>query len=641
MNVGHLIDPAVDAVPDRTALVAEEESTSYRGLESLVRRAASALVSAGVGPGDTVALVDLAGALPVATILAAARLGAATAQMNAYLTPGELRQLVALVGARVGVAGAAFTERLAEAVDGPVLGWTDIAGADESTRPAVGEREDTALVLFTSGTTGLPKPVRISHGVVSDRLAYWTRPVDPAADQVVDMMSAPIFHIGGTLGLFVSLHQGKQLVLLPKFDAGTWLELVERHRVTQTFVVPTMLVRILDHPRFVDTDLGSLRSLSYGAAPASADLVRRALAELPGVEFANTFGQTETLGAYASLTPEDHRRGDRFGSVGRPLAGVELRIVDPASGAPVDRGEPGEFWVRAAENTTDDWLATGDTGWQDARFHLDSLSFRPWGFRSLQISREGLAAGSLGISSASGIFPDGLLFDIPGSDSAPPPKLLAECFEPDQTTLDVYLSVPQYRERGLNVATTGRQGSARYRAEIELFRDENTGLSEKPVQIARKNLRLLAEGESLDGFSSLRVARVLRTAAGTFQADPRFVPPLLNFHASDYLAGIARQLVEILTARSGAIAGLRRQKNQSLADFTAADIANFWLLYTVNSALPAVPPPVRNARRTSGGTVLRHAVAGRFADHLLGQGASSRPARLRPRQPGRLLLRTR
>ena len=220
------------------------------------------------------------------------------------------------------------------------------------------------------------------------------------------------------------------------------------------------------------------------------------------------------------------------------------------------------------------------------QFHLDSLSFRPWGFRSLQISREALAAGSLGISSASGIFPDGLLFDIPGSDSAPPPKLLAECFEPDQTTLDVYLSVPQYRERGLNVATAARQGGARYRAEVELFRDENTGLSEKPVQIARKNLRLLAEGESLDGFSNLRVARVRRTEAGTFQADPRFVPPLLNFHANDYLAGIARQLVEILTARSGAIAGLRRQKNQSLADFTAADIANFWLLYTVNTAFP-------------------------------------------------------
>jgi acyl-CoA synthetase (AMP-forming)/AMP-acid ligase II len=165
------------------------------------------------------------------------------------------------------------------------------------------------------------------------------------------------------------LHQGKRLVLLPKFDAGLWLELVERHRVCQTFVVPAMLIRILDHPRFADTDLSSLRSLSYGAAPASADLVRRAMAELPGVDFANTFGQTETLGAYASLTPDDHRRGDRFGSVGRPLAGVELRIVDP-SGDPVTPGEAGEFWVRAAQNTTAEWLATGDTGWQDDEGYL-------------------------------------------------------------------------------------------------------------------------------------------------------------------------------------------------------------------------------------------------------------------------------
>ncbi len=370
VNVGCLTDPALEAVPDRTALVVGGVSTTYRELEVLVRRAASALVDAGVVPGDTVALVDLAGALPVATILAAARLGAATAQMNAYLTAGELRQLVDLVGARVGVAGESSAGRLGEAVDGPVLGRADLDGADEYRGALIGGPDDTALVLFTSGTTGLPKPVSISHGVVADRLAYWTGPIDPAGEQVVDMLSAPIFHIGGTLGLFVSLHQGKQLVLLPRFDAGTWLGLVERYRVRQTFVVPAMLARILDHPRFGDTDLSSLRSLSYGAAPASTDLIRRAMAELPGVDFANTFGQTETLGAYASLTPDDHRRGDRFGSVGRPLAGVEVRIVDPASGDPVERGRPGEFRVRAAQNTTSDWLATGDTGWQDADGYL-------------------------------------------------------------------------------------------------------------------------------------------------------------------------------------------------------------------------------------------------------------------------------
>src|SRR5271166_3567259 len=184
------------------------------------------------------------------------------------------------------------------------------------------------------------------------------------------------------------------------------------------------------------------------------------------------------------------------------------------------------------------------------QFQLESLSFCPWGFRSLQISQEALSAGSFGISSASGILPDGLLFDIPSSDAAPPPKQLADCFEPDQITLDLYLAVPQYRERGLNVATSPREGGARYRAEIELFRDENTGLSEKPVQVARKNLRLLVEGEALDGYSTLRVARVQRTETGIFQLDPRFVPPLLDFAANDLLVSIARRLVEILSARS-------------------------------------------------------------------------------------------
>jgi type VI secretion system protein ImpJ len=231
------------------------------------------------------------------------------------------------------------------------------------------------------------------------------------------------------------------------------------------------------------------------------------------------------------------------------------------------------------------------------QFHLESLAFRPYGFRGLQVSQEALAAGAFTLSSASGILPDGLLFEVPASDPAPPLKQLAECFEADQATLDLYLAVPDYRERGLNVTSSMRAAGSRYRAEVELFRDENTGLSERPVQVARKNLRLLAEGESLDGYSAMRVARVRRTKAGTFQLDPRFVPPLLDFYANDYLVSIARRLVEILTSRSSAIAGLRRQKNQTLADFTAADIANFWLLYTINTAFPIL----RHLFETRGG----------------------------------------
>ena len=373
MNVGHATDAPLLAVPDRVALVVDGETLTYSQLEHRIRQVEAALTAAGVGPGDRVALVNLGSALSVATIFGAARLGAATAQMNAYLTPGELGQLAELTGTRMGVAGDRYAESLGSVLDGPVLVEEQVFSAvvDEDAEPAsVGSGQDTALVLFTSGTTGLPKPIPISHGVVADRLASYSKPIDPEVPQVVDMMSAPIFHIAGTLGLFVSLHQGKQMVLLPKFDPALWLELVERHRVTQTFVVPTMLRRILDHPEFDRTDLSSLRSLSYGAAAAPVDLVRRAVATFPTVDFSNTFGQTETLGAYAALTPEDHRRGDRFDSVGRPLAGVDLKIVEPGTDREVAPGAVGEFVVRADQNTTTEWLHTGDTGRQDDEGYL-------------------------------------------------------------------------------------------------------------------------------------------------------------------------------------------------------------------------------------------------------------------------------
>jgi len=226
------------------------------------------------------------------------------------------------------------------------------------------------------------------------------------------------------------------------------------------------------------------------------------------------------------------------------------------------------------------------------RFIEDSLSFRmqalrfcPWGFRDLMINQEQLAGGQLAISRASGIFPDGLLFEIPDADPAPPSRPLPELFDRETTSLDIYLAVPEYREKGRNVAVDGEIGS-RYVAEIITLRDENTGQNEKPVQIARKNMRLLAETENREGWSTLRVAKVQRTEADTFALDPRFVPPLIETGASEYLSGILRGIVEVLSARSSQLSAGRRQKNQSLADFTATDIANFWLLYTVNSYAP-------------------------------------------------------
>src|SRR5580658_5663866 len=220
-------------------------------------------------------------------------------------------------------------------------------------------------------------------------------------------------------------------------------------------------------------------------------------------------------------------------------------------------------------------------------FKLDALRFCPWGFSEVQIDREALATGNLLMPSATGIFPDGLAFEIPGSDPAPNARSLEQAFGPDQDTVDIYLAIPQYVDRGLNVTMGQRSGDTRYQAEVALLRDENSGLAERPVQIAKKNFRLLVEGEPRQGSTSLRIGRIRKTTAGTYQLDPQFVPPVIDLSVSEYLLAMLRRLVEILAAKTNALSGTRRQKNQSLADFTASDIANFWLLYTANSYFPA------------------------------------------------------
>jgi type VI secretion system protein ImpJ len=218
-------------------------------------------------------------------------------------------------------------------------------------------------------------------------------------------------------------------------------------------------------------------------------------------------------------------------------------------------------------------------------FRLQALKFCPWGFSELTIDQGMLAEGQLVVSRAAGIFPDGLLFEIPDADPPPPSKALAELFEPGMKGMDIYLSVPDYRLRGLNVSA-GAAGNSRYVVEDTVFRDENTGAGDKPVRVARKNLRLLAENENREGCSVLRIVNVVRSEANKFRLNPRFVPPLIEIHGSEYLVGILRGLIEILSVRSSQLAANRRQKNQGLADFTATDIANFWLLYTVNSHFP-------------------------------------------------------
>jgi type VI secretion system protein ImpJ len=140
----------------------------------------------------------------------------------------------------------------------------------------------------------------------------------------------------------------------------------------------------------------------------------------------------------------------------------------------------------------------------------------------------------------------------------------------------------------MNVSINRDQVSTRFQAQLLMVRDENTGTGERPIQVARKNLRILAEGENREGSVVLGCVRIQRSETGAYQVDPSYIPPLIDIHGHPTLKRILSNMVELLVTRGSQLSGSRRQKNQSLADFTASDVANFWLLYTINSHLPVL-----------------------------------------------------
>jgi acyl-CoA synthetase (AMP-forming)/AMP-acid ligase II len=398
MNIGTIVDTVAAGDPDRVALIIDNRAIGYGQLATAVERCAAGLAANGVVAGNRVAVVDGGSLLSIASVLGAARIGAAAALMNPALTSAELRDLLRNAGCvGIGVAGERYADQLCAAGLTKTLTPADLLSRQHlSALPDVEDIADRdALVLFTSGTTGLPKAVAITSGQLSARIQGIGAPFRADAAPIVGMMCVPFFHVGGSLGLLGSLYSGNTSVVQERFDAGQWLRLAQDHRVRTAFLVPTMLQRILDHPDFADTDLSSLVAIAYGAAAAPIALVRRAMAALPNVAFANVFGQTETLGAYTTLMPEDHRDPNRVGSVGKPLPGVQVRVVDPNTGSDVEHGHVGELWVHTSQNINEGWLHTGDLARQDADGYI-----YPSGRLSDTINRGGEKFGPIEVEEA-------------------------------------------------------------------------------------------------------------------------------------------------------------------------------------------------------------------------------------------------
>ena len=357
MNLEDPIRQAIGLVPDRIALVVDDDEITFVRLEAVIDRVARALIESGVGLGDRVGLVSSSSLLAVSTVLACARIGAAAAPMSARATPAEIETMMKVAGC--GAIAVAERDVAGHISDRKVLSEEILEGGSETSPRAAVADDDVCMVLFTSGTTGVPKPVPFSHGVLGGRVTAFAQPPDPAGPTLVSISCVPFHHVAGLVGVFVGLAGGNTVVLQRRFDAGAWLALSEKRRVQRVFLVPTMLHRIIDHPNAARADLSAVQLVTYGAAPATPELIARARTFMPGAVFMQVFGQTETLGGVVALGPGDEAAAEK-GSVGKAMAGVEIRVVDPVTGADVPDGEVGEFWARAPYTATPGWIRSGD-----------------------------------------------------------------------------------------------------------------------------------------------------------------------------------------------------------------------------------------------------------------------------------------
>lgn len=375
---------------EAVALVADDRSVTYGELRSLVDRCRGGLVRLGVVAGDRVGIVSGNDLVFVVTHLAVLGVGAVSVPLNPLTPAAALAHELTVTGARVVVAGressaVAALERAAlpdletvVAADTPA--WDALIGG-EGTPLVAREPDDLAVLLFTSGTAGAPRPAMLTHGNLMANLAQVSsletrrpRPGDAALGVL------PLFHVFGlNVVLHLNLMGGSTVVLERRFDPAEATAIVRRHRITHLAGAPAMWSAWLAAPDVSDDAFASVRVATSGASRLPVEVAERFEARF-GVHLDEGYGLTETSPVVTSSTDT----GAPLGSIGLPLPGVEVRIVD-GEGQPALRHDPGELWVRgpnvfvgywndpeatARALTPDGWLRTGDVAVVDDDGHL-------------------------------------------------------------------------------------------------------------------------------------------------------------------------------------------------------------------------------------------------------------------------------
>ena len=400
MRLHDYLDKGASLGPDRSCLTTDGTSVTYGDVVELSHRVAAALLGSGLREGGRVAVLSANDPVAFTSVFGISRAGGVWCPINPRNEAAENQELLDLFGAEVVVYQVGFAPLVAairdqlpqvhtwvclDAADAGSLTWEDFLGrgagvrvADRPTHPGA---EELAMLVGTGGTTGRPKGVMLTPTNLETMTAL-TLMGYPYEGRPVYLALAPLTHAAGVL-CFPVLSLGGEVVIMRAPDVDGFLGLVQEHRVTHTFLPPTLIYMVLGSPALERTDLSSLQCFWYGAAPMSASRLEEALTRI-GPVMAQLFGQTEAPMMISMMPPADHFRSDgsvateRLTSAGRPAPLVTVAILDEDD-RPVAPGERGEICARSslvmagywndpdetARTLRHGWLHTGDIGFLD------------------------------------------------------------------------------------------------------------------------------------------------------------------------------------------------------------------------------------------------------------------------------------
>jgi len=400
MLIHQPIDYHAHRRPKNVALSAADYTWDYATLASKSHSVATALINLGVSHGDRVGVLGLNSAAHFAVILGASRIGAVTVSVNFRLAPAELAFI--LDDAQIDVLF--ITDNTIDEVINQTLVQRQmptrlVANRDDAYLRLVSllDNDVTPIIqnnslnenapvlqLYTSGTTGKPKGAVLSHRNITSLTHMMSLANDGLyRSDTVNLVVAPLFHIGGAGVTYIGLAHGAHCIMHPSFDPVAVVETIQSSGVTTLFMVPAMIQAIVKLvPNVEQYELGSLEAIAYGAAPISASLLTEALA-LFKCEFSQVYGMTETTGTVIALPPEDHERAlngypHLLTACGKPCPGNEVKIIDE-NGNTLGPNQTGEICLRSANNMLEyfnrpdatqktiqnGWILSGDAGYVD------------------------------------------------------------------------------------------------------------------------------------------------------------------------------------------------------------------------------------------------------------------------------------